>query len=180
MNACEEWRLAMLEHALGAEPSPSLATHFQQCAACAAAFREMQERLAAIDNGVRQIVAAEPDTEAPEQILAHIHSAADAGTPQVQRNYARVVGAALAGAAILAMSAAVVYHRRVNQAQEAASFSAAASISNWRSPTQELLNSPHDGWRAASPRLGQSFYPLETVPTSAQRRQVPRKGDNTR
>jgi anti-sigma factor RsiW len=179
MNPCEAWRQAITDHALGGIPSAPLATHLQSCPACAASLRAMQARLRHIDSGVQQLVAAEPSADAPEQILARIRSAAHKGASQVQPRTRPSIAWAAAAAFILLVSAGALYRQHVQQNREAATLSAAASISSWRSPTQELLASRYAALNAASPRLGQYFYSLQTVPPIPQRQNVPEKDKHT-
>lgn len=67
-------------------------------------------------------------------------------------------------AALIILAVTVQGVLRLREAREAAekALSAAAYISEWRSPTRNLLRSPYDAVHKDSPRLGEYLYELET------------------
>lgn len=58
--SCERHREAVLDAALGGDPSPTLEAHFPSCPACRALLDSERQRLARIDDELRQALAVEP------------------------------------------------------------------------------------------------------------------------
>ena len=160
MKPCEPWREELADCALGAPATAALAEHLQNCPACSASLLESQARLRKLDDGIRALVASEPAANAPSEILSSVESRA-----RTQRWFSpgMPVAAAFAALVILAVSLGVVWKREKRMDLEE-TLSAAASISNWKSPTRELLHSPYDTLHKAPPRLGEYFYPIKTTP----------------
>lgn len=164
MKACDQWREKLTDCALGAPPNPALTRHLHGCPVCSAALRELQARLREIDDGTRQIVASDPFANAADRILANV------AAPVRQQRWplrAKAAVAALTGAAILAASVGLARKLREKRTDFHETLSAATSISNWRSPTQDLLRSPYDAVHEPPPRLGEYFFPVKTGTSSA-------------
>lgn len=163
MKPCDPWREELADCALGLPASRALAKHLAKCSACSAALRKSQARVRDMDDGMRRFAAAEPSPNSAAIILAQIGS----GVPQrPSLPHPRTIAAAFAALVILAVSAFTASRLRERREETEKAFSAAADISNWRSPTQDLLRSPYDSLRRGSPRLGEYFYELkpDTLP----------------
>lgn len=67
-------------------------------------------------------------------------------------------------AALIILAVTVEGVLRLREARESTekALSAAAYISEWRSPTRNLLRSPYDAVHKDSPRLGEYFFELKT------------------
>lgn len=158
MKPCDLWREKLTECALGAPASAALTEHLQHCPACSAALRESQARLRKVDDGIRALVASEPAANAAKEILSSVESRV-----RSRRWFSPAMSAAAAFAVlvILAVSLAVVWKYEKRKDLEE-TLSAAASISNWKSPTQDLLHSSYDSLHKGPPRLGEYFYPVKT------------------
>lgn len=159
MKPCDHWREELANHVLGAPASAALAGHVEECAACSSALREWQAHMRGIDEGIRQLAASEPSAEVASRVMASVRSRSKpiAWVPQW-----KTAAAALAGLLILGASVTVVWRTREQRKQTEQVISAAAGISSWTSPTQDLLRSSYEAWRKSPPRLGEYFYELKT------------------
>jgi hypothetical protein len=158
MKPCDPWREELADCALGLPASPALAEHLTKCSACSAALRKLQARVRDMDDGMRQLAAAEPSPNSAASILARV------GSRVRQRPWLphpRTIAAAFAALVIFAVSALTAWRLRERQAETEKALSAAADISNWSSPTQDLLRSPYDSLRRGPPRLGKYFFELK-------------------
>jgi anti-sigma factor RsiW len=156
MKPCDPWRQELADCALGAPASAALAEHLEECPACSAALDKWQARVREIDTGIRQLAASEPSPNAAAHILAHVGSRQRRWLPR-----GRTIVAAFAALIILAVTVQGVLRLREARGEMEKALSAAAYISDWRSPTQNLLHSPYDAMHKDSPRLGEYFYELE-------------------
>jgi hypothetical protein len=160
MKPCDRWRESLAEFALGAPADPGLEEHLQKCASCSGALAKMQSLTGEIDRGIRQLAFAEPDVEAAPRILAEV--AARAEQSRRWGPAGRTIAAAFAAVAFLAASLGISWRHRAQREETERALSAAAGISRWRPPTRELLRSPYDGLLTGGPRLGETFYHLDT------------------
>jgi hypothetical protein len=158
MKPCDPWREELANCALGLPASRALAEHLTKCSACSTALRKLQARVRDLDDGMRRLTAAEPSPNSAASILAQI------GSRVPQRpwlSHPRTIAAAFAALVILAVSAFTASRFRERRQETEKALSAAADISKWRSPTQDLLRPPYDSLRGGSPRLGEYFYELK-------------------
>jgi len=174
MKSCEQWLPELTEQALGAAPSVALAKHLQECSACSAAFLKLKTRANQIDSTLQQLVSAEPSADATHRILAQLPQRL---RPDAWWSSRRVAVFAFAVLLIAAVSLSAVWQQRKQRADTERTLSAAASLSNWKSPTQDLLHSSYDALEAAPPRLGDYFYPLNTNASNQQHQVVPEKDE---
>jgi hypothetical protein len=159
MNPCDRWRYVLAEYALGSRVEPGLAEHLEKCSSCSAALAKLRTLTREIDGGIRQLAAVEPDAGGAGRILAEVRSRAE-GSRWWQPT-GRTVSAALVAVIFLAPSLGLFWRVRVHREDEEKALSAAAAISSWKSPTQELLRAPYASVLDGSPRLGKTFYPIE-------------------
>lgn len=159
MKPCNHWRQKLADYALDTPPSAELTEHLQKCPACSAALDKWRLRVREIDEGIRQLAVPEPSTNAVARILARVDS-----RNRQQRWFpsGRTVAAAFAALVILALSVEGMVTLRHRRDETQKTLSAAAYVSNWKSPTQNLLVSPYDALPKRSPRLGKYFYDLKT------------------
>jgi hypothetical protein len=159
MNPCDRWRDGIAEHALGSPAEPGLGEHLANCPGCSAALARMQLVTRAIDGGIRQMAAAEPDANGAARIVAQVHSQ----TEQARwwQPAGRTVAAAFAVLIFLAASLGVMWRVRSQRENAEVALSMASRISSWKSPTQELLRSPYESVLSGTPRLGEGFYQLD-------------------
>jgi hypothetical protein len=159
MNPCDRWRDRLAEHALGLPAEPGLAEHLAKCPTCSATLAKMKSLTAKIDAGIHHLASAEPDADSPTRILEQVSSLA------AQKRWWQPTGklatAALAAMIFLAASLGVLWKVRVQREGAERALSAAAEISSWKSPTQELLRSPYENVLSGIPRLGEGFYQLD-------------------
>jgi hypothetical protein len=156
MNPCDRWRERLVEHAVGAPAVQGLADHLKNCSDCSVALAKMQRLAGKIDYGIRNLAAAEPGTDHARSILAAVEARRD------KTRWWRPTGVAVAGAfavaTLLAVSLEVVWRIRAQREDSQKALLAAAEISNWKSPTSNLLHSPYESVLKAAPRLGEGFY----------------------
>ena len=157
MTACVDWRDQLEDHALGRPASAELAVHLAACPVCAAALGQWRQRAEQLDAGVRQLVASEPTAGLPARLLAMVsaqpaHGAwAFAWKPAI---------AALAVGVALTVSIYVV-RGALESREQARVLSSAVVLSQWRSPTESLLQSPAASLLKSGPQLGESFFELK-------------------
>jgi hypothetical protein len=160
MQPCDRWRESLAEFALGAPADPGLAEHLRKCASCSVRLAKMQSLTGEIDRGIQQLAFAEPDVEAAARILAEVGSRAEQS--RWWRPTGRAIAAAFAAVAFLAASLGISWRHRAQREETERALSAAAGISRWKPPTRELLRSPYDGLLKGAPRLGETFYRLDS------------------
>ena len=160
MKPCDRWRESLAEFALGAPADPGLAEHLRNCASCAVRLAKMQSLTGEMDRGIQQLAFAEPDVAAAARILAEVGSRAEQS--RWWRPAGRTIAAAFAAAAFLAASLGISWRHRAQREEAERALSAAAGISRWKPPTRRLLRSPYDGLLKGAPRLGETFYRLDT------------------
>jgi hypothetical protein len=159
MNPCDHWREGLAEHALGSPADPGLAKHLENCANCSAALARMQSLTGAIDHGIRQLASGEPDASGAAHILAELSFRAE--ETRWWQPTGATVAAAFAAVLFLTASIGVFWKVRLQREDGRRELSAAARISSWKSPTQELLRAPYESVLKGTPRLGEGFYQLE-------------------
>jgi anti-sigma factor RsiW len=159
MKPCDQWREALADFALGSPADSRLAEHLGKCAACSAALARMQSLTREVDAGVRQLVSEEPDPNSAARILAEVGTTAEQARPLPT---GRTIAAAFAVAVLLTFSLGELWRLRTQREETERALSAAAEIFTWKSPTRELLRSPYDSLLKSAPRLGETFYPLDT------------------
>jgi hypothetical protein len=160
MKPCERWRASLAEFALGAPADPGLAEHVRKCASCSVRLAKMQSLTGEIDRGIQQLAFAEPDVKAAARILAEVASQAEPS--RWWRPAGRTIAAAFAAVVFLAVSLGISWRYRAQRQETERALSAAAGISRWKPPTRELLRSPYDSLLKGAPRLGETFYRLDT------------------
>jgi hypothetical protein len=160
MKPCDRWRESLAEFALGAPADPGLAEHLQKCRSCSVALAKLQSLTGEIDRGIQQLAFAEPDVEAAAGILAEVASRAEQSRGWGPAG--RTIAAVFAAVAFLAASLGISWRHRAQREETERALSAAAGISRWKPPTRELLRSPYDGLLRGGPRLGETFYRLDT------------------
>src|SRR5712692_6330048 len=151
MTACPEWRVALIDHALGQSANAALEAHLAACTGCSQALEAWRQKTAELDAAVQQRTAAEPRAYGPERVLAQIRQL------QPSRPFS---GRMALAALILAVCLVVVLYRR-NQPEKHMPFPVMA-LSTWRSPTQSLLHSPADPLLQSVPHLGESFVEMKS------------------
>jgi hypothetical protein len=160
MKPCDRWRESLAEFALGAPADPGLAEHLRNCASCSVALTKMQSLTGEIDRSIQQIAFAEPDVDSAARILAEVGSRAEQS--RSWRPAGRTIAAAFAAVVFFAASLGISWRHRAQREETERALSAAAGISRWKSPTRELLRSPYCGLLTGAPRLGETFYRLDT------------------
>ncbi len=159
MNPCDRWRNGIAEYALGSPAEPGLAEHLAKCPACSAALARMQSATRAIDDGIRQMAAAEPDANDAARIVSQVRSQAEQA--RWWQPPGRTVAATFAVVIFLAASFGVMWRVRSQRENAEVALSMASQISSWKSPTQDLLRSPYESVLSGTPRLGEGFYQLD-------------------
>jgi hypothetical protein len=159
MNPCDHWREGLAEHALGSPADPGLAEHLENCSDCSAALARMKSLTGVIDHGIRQLASAEADASGAAHILAQLSSGSE--ETRCWQPTGATVAAAFAAVLFLAASFGLFWKVRIQREDAGKELSAAARISRWKSPTQELLRSPVASVLEGTPRLGEGFYQLE-------------------
>lgn len=159
MTACRKWNDFLLDHALGVPPARELMAHLESCAACAARLAALARSREQLDAALAGLVAGtEPSPAFRARVLAAIEA-----EPAVSGQPAWV--GALAAVAVVLLAAAWLPSRMAPEHPRAA-----VSISEWRSPTESLLRTPGEEFWRSTPRLGESYFPMEISPSETNQK----------
>jgi len=156
MTACREWKDRLLDAALGEPAEAKLDAHLAACPACSAALADWRAHGERLDAAVNQLVrAAEPSPAFRARVLAAAESvpAAGAAQPAWLGALAAVAVVLLAG---LMLDQPASAPRRVTR------------LSDWRSPTDWLLETPGDELLRSAPRVGDFYFSLEPEKDSSK------------
>ncbi|MDD5544611.1 MAG: hypothetical protein PHX83_15705 [Acidobacteriia bacterium] len=170
MNACNDWREVLMDHALGKAASTALQAHLAACEACSGALSEWSAQSRRLQAGVRRLVTSDPSPHMASRVMAEIRS------PRSRPFWIRRWKAAVVlTVGIAVLSGGFFYYRYSTIRRERAeALSAAATLAHWKSPTDSLLVSSTYDWFKDGPRLGKGFYALGTeTPASKQREKNP-------
>ena len=148
MKACQEWKEAIAECALGQVPEPDMAAHLAVCPECENSLRESQAIAARIDQALQHSAAVEPPLYGPEQVMAQVGRQKDAHWLWTW---------ATAGSVVAVTLIAIVMWMPRRPAPDAST----AALSAWRSPTQALLRPPVSAAWSTTPRLGEGFFKIK-------------------
>ena len=149
MIPCQEWKDALIDHALGQPADAALEAHLAGCSACAAALRGWRERASQLDPAIQRLSAVEPGPYGPERIL-----------PRVALRTRRPFYVRLAWALPLIILLALTFYKLSRR--ESRIPPPLTALSTWRSPTQSLLRSPADPLLKDVPRLGEGYYRMKS------------------
>jgi hypothetical protein len=167
MKACEQWREELTEHALGEPASAGLAEHLTKCEVCSAVLREWEARMGEVDAAVRRTVVEESPAGAVERVMAEVRAQGHGGWSWRWKWQAVVV----CGLIVAVGAFAYTWKERKKRAEAQRVLSAAWAISEWKSPTESLLEPATSANRLlrAAPQFGRYFYQLKTtVPEKAR------------
>jgi hypothetical protein len=165
-NDCAKWKDQLLEAALTGTsprtPAGGLAEHMSKCANCTAelsALRAARERLDTFLPLVAQ--GAEPSVDFRARVLAAAEATRKT-THETTRGGAWP-GWQWAAAAALIVAALVIgltLHRKAGQSVPQNELAAAQKLSEWRAPSDVLLETPGREILQTTPRLGESYLPV--------------------
>jgi hypothetical protein len=171
MSGCKEWKNELLELAASERSveSPRLEAHIKGCAGCAATLTELRAqaaRLAATLPGIAD--GAELREGFETRVFARIAAGELQGSEvPVRENLWRAswwggwrMRAAAAGLVCAVVVAVVAWptvkkHWHIGEPE--------ISITQWRSPTGSLLQTPGQDLLRSTPKLGVGYFPLEQV-----------------
>ena len=160
MSGCEKWKQGLLGAALGDLESPGLEEHLAACAACREALAGLRERSQQMDSGLRTLVRVDGPSPAFRARLMGLIGAQHVAWFGWRVSVRKIsAGVALA---VVGIMLALSLNRRGGPTDSAAIFPTAVAISEWRSPTELLLRTSADELLKASPRIGESYFPLES------------------
>lgn len=175
MSACREWKNEMLELAAGESDvtresgaeSPRLEAHIKGCAGCASAMTELRAQAARLDAALPRVAdGAELRDGFETRVFARIAAG------ETQGSAAHVGGnswgapwwsgwrirLAAAGVVCTVVVATVVWPQ-VKKYWHIGE--PVVSITEWRSPTDSLLQTPGQELLRSTPKLGQVYFRVE-------------------
>jgi len=168
MPGCKPWKEQLLDVALGAAPATGFDRHLASCERCRDALTRLRARGLQIDAAVRQVAqAAGPSPDFRARVLAAVEPApATMKTNWLPGTAPTVVGAAaaLVLAAILLWLPGVTRHGSGPSRRPVST----VSITQWRSPTENLLRSPARDSLNSLPRLGDFYFALNNAGPNGQ------------
>lgn len=162
MTACRDWKESLLDLALGEPPAPGLEKHLAVCPACSAALADLRARSRQLDAALPQLVrGAEPSPALRPRVLAAVE--AEAAPTLARPAWAGIL------VALAVFLLAIVSLPRLADRRTRPGVPPKVTLSEWRSPTEALLRSPGDELLRSTPRLGETYFPLETPPAGAKK-----------
>ena len=133
---CDSMRERLEDVALGAVAALDFETHVAACPDCAAHLAELSGRAAKLDERMDRLV----NVETPAGLSSAIAERIRASAPRRAINKLAVASTAAYAALAVAVGGLFLGEQRVRQSEyDHSVFSAAAAISQWRSPTDDLL-----------------------------------------
>ena len=161
-NDCEKWKDPLLDAALTGIAAHGLEEHMLKCADCTvelAALRAKRERLDTLLPLVAQ--EAEPSVDFRARVLAAAEAAGEASrrTAWPVWQWAGAMAAIVAAALVIGFT---MYRSevRTSGAVPQNELEAAQRLSEWRAPSDVLLETPGPEILRTTPRLGESYMPV--------------------
>jgi anti-sigma factor RsiW len=165
VNACHGWNDRLLDCALGGIDPAAVAKvedHLAGCVACTAALADLRAREQQIGAALGQLVrGAEPSAGFRARVLAAARAPV---APAVRQPAWKGVLAAVAVVLLAVVFLPALAERWAALSQME---SVTPSLSAWRSPTDSLLRSSTDELLRSPPRLGEFYFPLDSLRTEA-------------
>lgn len=150
ITKCDVMRERLEDVALGSAARPDFETHVAACADCAARLAELTVRAAKLDVRLRRLV----NVETPAGLHAAIAERIRASTPRRSMNRLAIASTAAYAALAIAVGGLLLGEQHARQSQyDHSVFSAAAAISQWRSPTDALLVNRPAKHRSTAPTV---------------------------
>jgi hypothetical protein len=160
MKGCENWKEQLTEIALGLPAPRDVEEHLASCAACREALTVLRERSRQMDSGLRTLV----HTAGPSPAFRGRLTSAIEAQRAWRLGWRVPVGAIAAGVALAVLG--IILGRAVNRrsapGDSPSLATAAARISEWRSPTDALLRTSADEFLKSSPKFGVTYFPMES------------------
>lgn len=152
--ACAKWKDDLLEAGLSGRVAGELENHLSTCARCAEVFAMLQTRRERMDALLPLLAhGAEPSPDIRARVLAKVQNHRGAKRVRLWRTWV------LAGAVAAILAAAVIpalYWRREAAARDM-ELTVAQKLTDWRAPSDVLLETPGKEFLRATPRLGESY-----------------------
>jgi hypothetical protein len=165
-NACTKWKDALLEAALAETADDELNRHLSNCADCTAQLEALRVRRQRLDALLPLVArAAEPSPDLSARIVA----AAEASDARRRSGFWRIW--AVAGAAAAIVIAAVAFSMHRSSGLTDAELRQAQELAQWQAPTDVLLQTPGRDFLNSIPRLGETYFTLQSASSSAKRSQ---------
>lgn len=167
MNPCPQWRDSLHDFALDALPhsaARAVEDHLRECVPCAASASDLKLRRRQMDAGLAQLFST---AEAPAGFRARILAAAEASRPASA--WQPAWSAALAGVALLIVAAALFQMPGWRSEPANPPQPPTVSLTDWRAPTDGLLPPRLSELLNSGPRLGEFYFPLDSISTSLSR-----------
>jgi hypothetical protein len=175
MNACKEWKNELVELAAegavadNADAAQRVEAHINGCSACAATLTELRAQALRLDAGLARIAGgAELRDGFEARVIARIAAGEMQGSDVRERGNSWGASwwsgwrmrLAAAGVVCAVVVATVVWptvkkHWHIGEPE--------ISITQWRSPTDSLLQTPGQDLLRSTPKLGVGYFPLEQV-----------------
>ena len=155
-HGCAQWKDALLEAALNDAPTRDLAAHLAACPRCAQhlmALRAQRERMDALLPLVAQAQDPSPD------FRARVLAAVEAGRSPKPKSFWLDWRWAAAAAATAAVFIALTLHHNASSDIPAEELASAQRLTEWRAPSDFLLQAPAGNILRAAPKLGESYLP---------------------
>jgi hypothetical protein len=155
-NDCAKWKDPLLEATLTGTAAAGLREHMSKCVDCAAdsaALRARNERLDTLLPLVAQ--GSEPSVDFRARVLAAAEATSETSRgiawPEWQR------AGAMAAILVMALVISFTLYRRDAGTLPQSELEAAQKLSEWRAPSDALLETPGRDILSTTPRLGESY-----------------------
>ena len=156
-HGCAQWKDALLEAALHGATNRDLEAHLRTCLPCAHHLETLRARRESMDGLLPLIAQAEdPSPDFRARVLAAVEADSSRKPKGFWLDW-RWAAAAVATAAVLI---ALTLHRNASSVIPAEELASAQKLTEWRAPSDFLLQAPAANILRAAPKLGESYLPL--------------------
>ena len=153
-DACEKWKDQLLEAGLKGAAAKDFEEHLRTCTICSRELDALRARTAQLDELLPLVArGAEP----PAHFRAHVLAAAEAASGAKRARQWRIWALAGATAAIVALMMGATIYRRAALAIPEDELAAVQKLTEWRAPSDALLETPGQEILRTMPRLGESY-----------------------
>jgi hypothetical protein len=155
-NECVKWKDELLEAALTGVAAAGLREHMSKCADCTAESAALRARCERLDTLLPLVAqGSEPSADFRARVLAAAEATGETSRgiawPEWQR------AGAMAAIMVAALVISFTLYRRDVRTLPQSELTAAKRLSEWRAPSDVLLETPGRKILQTTPRLGESY-----------------------
>jgi hypothetical protein len=155
-NECAKWKDQLLETALTGVAASSLREHMLTCHDCTAELAELRAKRERMDILLARVAqGAEPSVEFRTRVLAATDAAGETAHGPWWQEWQRA--GAMAAIVVVTLVIGFTMYRREARTVPRSELEAAQKLSEWRAPSDVLLETAGREILRTTPRLGESY-----------------------